>query len=191
MTGRTTLLGSAAVAVLAAPLLLVGLLLTITTTTMNPGGAPAAINVDALPPLARELLPDLQELLARDCPQLPLAWALAIPQVESSWNPAAYNATGHAAGLYQLTQPAWTAAGGTPWPSHPATTRRAGLPTRTPPPARHPVPVRQPPHRHHPPRGDRETRQPARRAAGLPRRRLRPGPRLPHRHPRPRRRRLR
>ena len=33
MTGRTTLLGSAAVAVLAAPLLLVGLLLTITTTT--------------------------------------------------------------------------------------------------------------------------------------------------------------
>jgi len=119
MTGRTTLLGSAAVAVLAAPLLLVGLLLTITTTTTSPGGAPAAINVDALPPLARELLPDLQDLLARDCPQLPLAWALAIPQVESSWNPAAYNATGHAAGLYQLTQPAWTAAGGTPWPATP------------------------------------------------------------------------
>ena len=56
MTGRTTLLGSAAVAVLAAPLLLVGLLLTITTTTMSPGAALAAINVDALPPLARQLL---------------------------------------------------------------------------------------------------------------------------------------
>jgi Transglycosylase SLT domain len=119
MTSRTALLGSAAVAVLAAPLLLVGLLLTITTTTMSPGSAPAAINVAALPPLARELLPDLQDLLARECPQLPLAWALAIPQVESSWNPAAYNATGHAAGLYQLTQPAWTAAGGTAWPTTP------------------------------------------------------------------------
>ena len=86
---------------------------------MNPGAAPAAIKIDALPPLAQELLPDLQDLLAHDCPQLPLAWALAIPQVESSWNPAAYNATGHAAGLYQLTQPAWTAAGGTSWPTTP------------------------------------------------------------------------
>jgi hypothetical protein len=100
MTGRTALLSGAAAVVLAAPLLLVGLLLAITTTTTGSlGGAPAGINVEALPPLARHVLPDLQQLLARECPQLPLAWAVAIPQVESSWNPAAYNPTGRAAGL--------------------------------------------------------------------------------------------
>ena len=121
MTGRAALFGGAVVAALAAPQLLVGLLLALTTTTAftTLGTTPAAINSDALPPLARQLLPDLQDLLDRDCPQLPLAWALAIPEVESSWNPTAYNPTGHAAGLYQLTEPAWTTAGGSPWPSTP------------------------------------------------------------------------
>jgi hypothetical protein len=178
--------GSAAVAVLAAPLLLVGLLLTITTTTMNPAAAPAAINVDALPPLARELYPTCKTCspaTVRNC----LAWRWPSHRSSPAGTPPPTTRRGHAAGLYLLTQPAWTAAGGTPWPT-------------TPPPPD--APVFQPePHLQRAipficatstpsptqPGRDRETHEPTRRAAGLPRRRLRPASSTPPPASRPRR----
>src|SRR4051794_9045954 len=53
------------------------------------GEAPpeAGINSAALPPLARQLLPQLGADLASECPDLPVLWVLAETQAESGWNP--------------------------------------------------------------------------------------------------------
>jgi Transglycosylase SLT domain len=69
------------------------------------------VDVDALPPLARELLEDVEAIRAHSCPELPLVWLVAQVQVESNWDPLAYSTAG-AAGLLQMLPGSWTEAGG-------------------------------------------------------------------------------
>lgn len=69
------------------------------------------VNVDALPPLAQELLPMVESERLNACPEIPLIWLLAHVQAESSWNPRAYSSAG-AAGLLQFMPGTWTEAGG-------------------------------------------------------------------------------
>lgn len=77
----------------------------------------AALNAGALPPLASQLLPDVEAIRAHDCPQLPLIWLVAEVQAESSWDPLAYSSAG-AAGLLQMMPGSWTQATGQPgWPT--------------------------------------------------------------------------
>lgn len=71
--------------------------------------------VGALPPLATDLLPETQRLLA-ECPDMPIAWLYAVVTVESSWEPTAFSSAG-AAGLIQMMPASWREAGGRggPW----------------------------------------------------------------------------
>ncbi len=73
----------------------------------------AGVVVDALPGAARDWLPLVAELSATQCPELPPVWLTAQVQVESGWD-AGLVGDGPA-GLLQLGQDAWTAAGGRPW----------------------------------------------------------------------------
>lgn len=66
--------------------------------------------VGALPPLASELLPDAQRLVA-SCPDMPVGWLYAVITVESSWDPTAFSSAG-AAGLVQMRPTSWREAGG-------------------------------------------------------------------------------
>ena len=104
----------------------------------NAAGA-AGVNPAALPPLARQLLPFLQDTLTRTCPDLPALWVVAETQAESSWNPHAFSGAG-AAGLLQLMPDTWSEAGGAggPWTvaappaaTHPVWEPRTHLATAT------------------------------------------------------------
>ncbi|WP_143030242.1 hypothetical protein [Pseudonocardia oroxyli] len=81
----------------------------------------SGIAVDRLPTLARQLLPDVERIVAASCPELPVVWVLAHVQAESSWRPEAFRGdrNGGSAGLYQLNQQNWILTGGTPWASTP------------------------------------------------------------------------
>jgi hypothetical protein len=73
-----------------------------------------------LPALARQSLPLISDLTAAECPELPPLWVLAQVQAESGWDAGAHSdQPGGSAGLYQLSQSAWTAAGGSPWAADP------------------------------------------------------------------------
>jgi Transglycosylase SLT domain len=75
----------------------------------------STVNVAALPPLAREMLRDVEAARAAGCPELPLVWLVAQVQAESSWDPRAYSPAG-AAGLLQMLPGSWvTASGGDGW----------------------------------------------------------------------------
>ncbi len=115
MRSTTVLLNTALVAVLGL------LLLAAAGEDDATAGAPAGIDAAMLPPLARQLLPLITQLTAQQCPELPPVWVLAQVQAESGWDPAATSSdsNGGAAGLYQLDQQNWTAAGGAGWPSNP------------------------------------------------------------------------
>lgn len=63
-----------------------------------------------LPPLAMQLLPESERLLA-DCPEMPMGWLYAVVTVESSWDPRAFSSAG-AAGLVQMMPGSWGEAGG-------------------------------------------------------------------------------
>ncbi len=113
----TALAGAALLALLLAPLLLIGALL---------DGVAAArtadtINTAALPPVAARLLGEITTITATDCPELPPVWVLAEVEAESGWNPSAFSRdrNGGAAGLYQLNQANWRASGGAPWATTP------------------------------------------------------------------------
>ncbi len=69
------------------------------------------VNVDALPPLAQQLLPMVEAERQSLCPEIPLLWLVAHVQAESSWNPRAYSYAG-AAGLLQFMPGTWVGAGG-------------------------------------------------------------------------------
>ena len=76
-----------------------------------------ASGVDAatVPDLARASLPLITELTAEQCPELPPVWVVAQVEAESGWDPVAVG--DGVAGLLQLDELTWTAAGGAPWPS--------------------------------------------------------------------------
>lgn len=102
-------------------LLVVTLLGTIGAVAEAISASSGAVDPAKIPPLARELLPQITMLTATQCPELPPVWVVAEVQAESSWNPAAFSTdrNGGAAGLYQLNQQNWMAARGRPWPSVP------------------------------------------------------------------------
>jgi hypothetical protein len=107
----------AAVALIASPAALVLLL---GAALSGEAEDAAAYTVDAarLPPLARDLLAEVDAERTDRCPQLPLVWLLAEVQAESGWNPRAYSAAG-AAGLLQLLPATWLSAGGAVgWDAH-------------------------------------------------------------------------
>jgi hypothetical protein len=85
-----------------------------------PSGASSGVETDLLPEAARTALPLVEELTARQCPELPPVWVIAQIEAESGWDPgAAGTAAGGAAGLLQLSEATWTAAGGAPWTADP------------------------------------------------------------------------
>ena len=78
------------------------------------------LNVGALPPLARKMLPVIEDATAK-CPQLPAAWVVAEVNSESGWNPHAWtdDSNGGTAGLYQINASEWARIGGQPWNTAP------------------------------------------------------------------------
>lgn len=117
---RTAAAGAAALATLVIPIVLITALLGGLTAVAG-ATAIGAVDASKIPPLARELLPDITALTAAACPELPPVWVVAEVAAESSWNPAAFSndSNGGAAGLYQLNESNWIAAGGRPWTSSP------------------------------------------------------------------------
>ena len=118
---------TAAAALVAAPVALI-LVLVLGVATMigtvvgaPPPAAAGGVDPTKIPALARDLLGDITTITARSCPELPPLWVIAQVQAESGWNPAATSTdrNGGAAGLYQLNQANWTAAGGRPWTTSP------------------------------------------------------------------------
>ncbi|MHA6622914.1 lysozyme family protein [Pseudonocardia sp. DLS-67] len=99
-----------------APILVVGLLIGGVADGQADG---ATIDTSRLSPDAARLLPALEGILASECPELPLPFAAAHIQVESSWKPHAFNPDGRAAGLYQFREATWISAGGKPWSADP------------------------------------------------------------------------
>jgi hypothetical protein len=85
--------------------------------------SPPAAGVDPskVPQLAKAMLPLITQVATQQCPELPPLWVVAQVQAESGWNPRAFSAdrNGGSAGLYQMNQANWVAAGGTPWESTP------------------------------------------------------------------------
>lgn len=81
----------------------------------------AGVATALVPPLARQMLPLLDTLVGRRCPELSVPRVLAEVQAESGWDPQAWSddANGGAAGLLQINQANWVALGGEPWPSTP------------------------------------------------------------------------
>src|SRR5918911_459612 len=71
----------------------------------------AGVNLAAVPALARQMLPFLQQRLDRDCPELSALWMIAEAQAESGWDPRAFSPAG-AAGLLQFMPGTWVGAGG-------------------------------------------------------------------------------
>jgi hypothetical protein len=84
------------------------------------GTAVSGVDVAAIPAPARDVLPLITDLTATGCPELPPVWVVAQVQAESGWD-AALTAPGPGgpAGLLQLSQQNWVAAGGAPWPDDP------------------------------------------------------------------------
>lgn len=81
------------------------------------GYVSAKIDVDALPDLAREMLPTIQAELAEQCPTLPVEWVLAQVNAESGWDPRNWtdDSNGGTAGLYQINEEEWVDLGGEDW----------------------------------------------------------------------------
>ena len=75
---------------------------------------PSGVVEAAVPDAARPHLQLIAELTSDGCPELPAAWVVAQVQAESGWDPDLR--TGSAAGLLQVSERTWVAAGGEPWP---------------------------------------------------------------------------
>ena len=86
-----------------------------------PPAATGGVDPAKIPALARDLLADITTITARSCPDSHRCGSSPHVQAESGWNPAATSTdrNGGAAGLYQLNQANWTAAGGHPWTTSP------------------------------------------------------------------------
>lgn len=107
----------AAAGVLALPLLLIMAIIVGIGSSEEATAEGASVDPAKIPALAKAMLPLITEVTQRSCRELPPLWVIAQVHAESSWNPAAFStdANGGAAGLYQLNQPNWRAAGGRPW----------------------------------------------------------------------------
>ncbi len=79
------------------------------------------VNPAATPSTAAAELGTISATTAAGCPELPPVWVIAHVQAESGWDPTAFSddANGGAAGLYQMNQANWRAAGGAPWTATP------------------------------------------------------------------------
>ena len=83
-------------------------------------GVVSGVAAAALPALARTSLPLISDLTAASCPELPPLWVVAQVQAESGWDAGQHaEQPGGVAGLYQLDQASWVAAGGSAWGSDP------------------------------------------------------------------------
>lgn len=112
-----TTVAFAAMAAMVAGLLLVG---AFPAAAVEPPEVASGVAVALLPALARQSLPLIRELTAASCPELPPLWVVAQVQAESGWNAGLRSdRPGGRAGLYQLDQASWMAAGGSPWASDP------------------------------------------------------------------------
>ncbi|MDN5915560.1 MAG: transglycosylase SLT domain-containing protein [Pseudonocardia sp.] len=109
--------GGVLIAVLLLPLILIATVLG-GLTAATPA---TAVNASAVPALASEQLGTISAVTAGTCPELPPVWVVAHVEAESGWDPAAFSrdVNGGAAGLYQLNEANWRAAGGARWPSTP------------------------------------------------------------------------
>jgi hypothetical protein len=86
----------------------------------SPADVVSGVAAAALPALARQSLPLISDLTASSCPELPPLWVVAQVQAESGWNAGQRSdQPGGPAGLYELDQASWVAAGGSPWASDP------------------------------------------------------------------------
>ncbi|WP_214401191.1 hypothetical protein [Pseudonocardia lacus] len=114
---------------LAVPALVVALLAAVLLGPVPAAAAPAAgtatdvvsgVEATVVPAPARDALPLITELTATACPELPPVWVVAQVQAESGWDAGlTADRSGDRAGLLQLDQRTWTAAGGAPWPADP------------------------------------------------------------------------
>ncbi|WP_028938089.1 transglycosylase SLT domain-containing protein [Pseudonocardia spinosispora] len=99
------------------------LVLLIIGAAQDDDGGPelSGVNAEVLPELARSMLPVINDVLDHQCPELPAVWVVAEVMAESSWNPHAWSndSNGGAAGLYQINQSNWMAAGGQAWGGSP------------------------------------------------------------------------
>ena len=83
-------------------------------------GVAAGVGAAALPALARQSLRLISDLTTTSCPELPPLWVVAVVQAESGWDAGLHSdQPGGPAGLYQLDQASWVAAGGRTWASDP------------------------------------------------------------------------
>jgi hypothetical protein len=91
----------------------------------------SGVELQKIPKLARQLLPVINDVLDRQCPELPAVWVIAEIQAESGWNPRAHSddSNGGASGLYQINDRNWAVAGGAPGEiTVPETHLRVGIP---------------------------------------------------------------
>ncbi|MDN5919693.1 MAG: hypothetical protein L0I76_32110 [Pseudonocardia sp.] len=91
----------------------------------EPETSTSGVDTAKIPALARESLPEIGDLTADYCPELPPVWVVAQVEAESGWDPDLR--TGDALGLLQLGERTWTAAGGKPWPDPDVTDPSAHL----------------------------------------------------------------
>lgn len=91
----------------------------------------SGVDLTKVPKLAEQMLPVINDVLDRQCPELPAVWVIAEVQAESGWNPKAHSAdsNGGASGLYQMNDRNWAVAGGRPGEiTVPETHLRVGIP---------------------------------------------------------------
>jgi hypothetical protein len=116
-------------ALLAVPALVAALLATLLLGPLPAAAAPAAgsaadavsgVDATVVPAPARDALPMITELATAECPELPPVWVVAQVQAESGWDAGLVgDRPGAPAGLFQLDQRTWIAAGGAPWAADP------------------------------------------------------------------------
>lgn len=91
---------------------------------------PSGIDAARVPDAARPYLDLITRLTTEGCPELPPVWVVAQVQAESGWDPELR--TGPAAGLLQVSERTWVAAGGSAWPDPAVTDPEAHLRTVVP-----------------------------------------------------------
>ncbi|HEX4358786.1 MAG TPA: hypothetical protein VH141_14745 [Pseudonocardia sp.] len=96
-------------------------LLIMTAAGDDAGPGLTGVNPAAVPELAKQMLPVIDDVVRNQCPELPPVWVVAEVMAESGWNPHAwsFDSNGGAAGLYQINQRNWVVAGGRPWATSP------------------------------------------------------------------------